>query len=167
MVGGVGVDVLVAETLTRADHERRAELRDALARLVDPVAGLASAPGTREAARVEQAPRARPLHRRGSSGAGVVVDEHREGHVLVGDEASRVPLITGADGDDLGAPPGDLVVVLTQLRSVLPAEQSAEVAQEDQDHRPFRPEVPEPLRLSGRIGEFEVRERAEVHERAQ
>jgi len=167
VVGGVGVHVLIAHVLTRADHERRAELRDARARLVDPVASPSSAAGTREAAGVEQAPRTRPLHRRGSSGAGVVVDEHREGHVLVLHEAGGVPFVTGADGDHLGAPLGDLLVALAQLRGMLPTQRSAEVAQEDQDHRALGPEIPEPPRLPGGIDELQAGEHVQVHERAQ
>src|SRR2546427_11666746 len=40
VVGAVGVDVAVTHVIAGSDDERRAELRDTLARLVDPVAAL-------------------------------------------------------------------------------------------------------------------------------
>ena len=56
--------------------------------------------------------------------------------------------LPGSDRDDLAAEGLDLVVALAQLRGVLAAEQSAEVSEEDQDHRPLGPEVAEPRRAS-------------------
>jgi hypothetical protein len=86
--------------------------------------------------------------------------------VLVGDEAGGVVLVAGADRDHLGASGPDLVVALTQLRGMLPAEQSAEMAQEDHDHRPLGPEIAQPVGCAGGVGELEVGEPAHVHERA-
>jgi predicted HD phosphohydrolase len=46
---------------------------------------------------------------------------------------------------------------------VLTAEQSTEVAEEDEDQRTFGPEVPEPARLPGGVGKLQVSQLLEVH----
>jgi predicted HD phosphohydrolase len=48
---------------------------------------------------------------------------------------------------------------------VLTAEQSAEVPQEHDDHRSLGPEVAEPARVSGGVGQLQVSELREVHRR--
>ena len=85
-------------------------------------------------------------------GARVVVDEDRERQVLVGDERLCVGDVAGADGDHLAALGGDLVVVVTQLRDVLSAQQSAEMAEEHEHDGAVGPEVPQPARRSRRVG---------------
>ena len=72
-------------------------------------------------------------------GAGVVVDEHREGDVLVAYERRRVPLIAGTDRDDAPTGSFDVALAVTQLRDVLAAVQSTEVAQEDEYDWAFVP----------------------------
>src|SRR5262249_57361984 len=83
--------------------------------------------------------------------------------VLRANERGRVAHTAGADRHDIGAPHHDLVVAAPQLRGVLAAEQSAEVAQEDEDHRPFGPEVAEPPRGARRVGKLQVSQLPEVH----
>jgi predicted HD phosphohydrolase len=166
MVGAVVVDVLVADLLAGSDDERRAELGDPPSGLVDPVPGGAGALGSLPAAPVREQPEETDAsNRRRPGGAGVVVDQHGERDVLVGDERGRVGHAAGADGHDLPAPAPDLVVAAPQLRGVLTAEQSAEVPQEDQDHRPIGPEVAESPRLSRRVGKLQVSQLAEIHHR--
>jgi len=46
---------------------------------------------------------------------------------------------------------------------VLAAEQSAEVSQEDQDHRPLGPEIAESPRLSSGVGKLQVSQLREIH----
>ena len=49
---------------------------------------------------------------------------------------------------------------------MLAAEQSAEVAEEDQDHRPLGPEIAEPPQLPGRVGKLQVSQLPEIrHEK--
>ncbi len=48
------------------------------------------------------------------------------------------------DHDHLGTPRLDLVIAIAQLRGVLTAEQSAEVAREHENHPALGPEVAEP-----------------------
>jgi predicted HD phosphohydrolase len=166
MVGAVVVDVLVEELLAGSDDERRAELRHASSRIVDPVTGGARPLGSLPATPVGQQPEEPdPSNRRRSGGTGVVVDQHGERHALVGDERSGVTHAAGADGHDLRAPAPDLVVAAPQLRGVLAAEQSAEMPQEDQDHRPIGPEIAESTRLSRRVGKLQVSQLAEIHRR--
>jgi predicted HD phosphohydrolase len=162
----VVVHVLVADLLAGADDERRPELSDPPSGLVDPVPGCPRPLGSLPAAPVcEQPEEPDASNRRRPGGAGVVVDQDGERDVLVGDEGGRVSHAAGADGHDLRAPAPDLVVAAPQLRGVLAAEQSAEVAQEDQDDRPIGPEVAEPPRLSRRVGKLQVSQLTEIHHR--
>jgi predicted HD phosphohydrolase len=166
VVGAVLVDVLVADLRAGAEDERRAQLGHTLPGAVDPVPGGSGALGAAAATPVGDQPEEPDTrHGRRPRRAGVVVDEHRERHVLVGDERGGVTHAAGADGDDLGAPPLDLVIDAPQLRGVLTAEQSAEVPQEDENHRPLRPEVAEPVRPSGGVGKLQVSQAGEVHRR--
>jgi hypothetical protein len=72
---------------------------------------------------------------------GVVVDEHRERHLLLLDKRRRVSLITGPDRDEFSSRILDVLIVLAQLRGVLTAEQSTEMSQEGHDDRLVRPVV--------------------------
>jgi hypothetical protein len=164
VVGAVVVEVLVPHLRAGTDDERRPELGDAAARLVDAVPGGPCAPGAAATAPVrQQAEHAHPPHRSRLRRPGVVVDEHRERHVLVIYEPGGIADAPRSDGDDLGASLLDLVVDAPQLRGVLTAEQSTEVAQEDEDHGPVSPEVPEPPSPPGRVWKLQVSELAEVH----
>ncbi len=56
------------------------------------------------------------------------------------------------------------MVVVTQLRDMLAAEQSAEVAQEDQDHRSVGPVVAEPMLLLVRARQLDSSQTLQIHE---
>jgi hypothetical protein len=56
---------------------------------------------------------------------------------------ARVVGVAGADRHDFRALPCDVAVAVAQLRGVLAAQQSAEVAQEDQHDRTLSPVVAE------------------------
>jgi predicted HD phosphohydrolase len=162
----VVVEVLVVHLIAGTDDERRPELGDASARLVDPMPGGACPLGARPAPSVREQPEEPDAsNRRRLGGAGVVVHQHRERDILVGDERGCVTHRARADGDDLGAPPLDLVVAAPQLRGVLTAQQSPEMPQEDEDHRPFGPEIAQLPRHPRRIGKLQVSQFREVHRR--
>jgi len=164
VVRGVLVDMLVAHSIPRSDHERRPELVGPLAGLADAVAGPMRPSRAAEAARVEQQPeRIHPGQGRRDRRVGVVVDEHWEREVLLLDQIGCVGTVPGTDRHHLGAEAADLVVVLTQLRGVLPAEQSAEVAQEDQYDGPILPVVTEPMVLARGVLELDGSEGSEIH----
>ena len=164
MVRGVLVDMLVAHSIPRSDHERRPELVGPLAGLADAVAGPMRPSRATEAAGVEQqAERVHLGQGRRDRRVRIVVDEHGVGKVLLFDEIGRVGAVPGADRHHLGAEAADLVVVLTQLRGVLPAEQSAEVAQEDQYDGPILPVVTEPMVLARGVLELDGSEGSEIH----
>jgi predicted HD phosphohydrolase len=164
VVGAVVVDVLVPDPGARSDDERRPQLGHAPAGLVDPMPARPSPLGAVAAPTVgEQPEEADAADRRRSGRLGVVVDEHRERHVVVGHERFGVAHVPRPDGDDLAAPPLDLVVDAPQLRGVLAAEESAEMAEEDEDHRALGPEVPEPARFPGRVGKLQVSQFREIH----
>jgi predicted HD phosphohydrolase len=166
MVGAVVVNVLVVDLFSRSDDEGRPELGHPSSHLVDPVTRGARPLRSLPAAAVREEPEEPdPPNGRRPRGAGVVVDQHGERDVLVRDERGRVAHAAGADGHDLRAPPSDLVVAAPQLRGVLAAEESAEMPQEDQDHRPIGPEIAEPPRLSRRVGKLQVSQLAEIHPR--
>jgi hypothetical protein len=164
VVGGVLVDVRVAHLVAGSDDERRAELGDPLPPSVDPVAAGAGSTGPGPGATVAQEAEERDLaHRRGVGGVGVVVDEDRERDMFVVGERGGVAAVTGADGDDLGAEALDLVVVVAQLRGVLAAQQSTEVAEEHEDDGPVGPVVPEPVGGAVGVLELHVGERGQIH----
>jgi predicted HD phosphohydrolase len=56
-------------------------------------------------------------------------------------------------------------VAAAQLRGVVTAVQSAEMAEEDEDHRPFGPEVSQPPRDAGRVGKLQVSQVPDIHDR--
>ena len=84
-------------------HERRAELRDPLARLVDAVRRASTLRTVPSRSRVQEPEPRRDVHRRGVRRLRVVVDEHEERDLLVADECSGVALVAGADRDELDA----------------------------------------------------------------
>jgi hypothetical protein len=164
VIRGMGIDVRIPHLGSRTDDERRTELVDTLAALLDSVTIPVGADGTLQAPRIEQElcevdalERCRSRRLRG------VVDQHRERDLLIVNERLRVPFIAGADRNDFGAHLRDLVVVATQLRGMLAAEQSAEMAQENQDHDPVRPVVAQPVSTSVGAGELDLLEPLEIH----
>jgi hypothetical protein len=53
--------------------------------------------------------------------------------------------------------------VAAQLRSVLAAEQSAEVAEEDQDHRAISPQLTQTMAAAVGTGELDLLKPFEIH----
>src|SRR4029078_7898719 len=80
----------------------------------------------------------------------VVVDQWEVRDLGVRHELAGVARVTGADGDDVGTAAADLVVTPRQLRGMLAAVQSAEVAQEDEDDGARGPETAEGV--TGAVG---------------
>ena len=167
MVGRVLIDVLVADRRAGADHKRPPQLGDPPTALLHPEASSISPDSARHASRVkEQRKEANAADRRCSGRRRVVIDEHWERDPLLGDERAGVSLVTGPDGDDLRAGRRDRVVMLTQLRGVLPAEQSAEVAEENEDGGAGGPVVAEPVGRPIGPHELDIFEASEVHKTA-
>jgi catechol 2,3-dioxygenase-like lactoylglutathione lyase family enzyme len=166
VVCGVLIDVLVAEDRARADYEGGAQLGDSFATLLDPEPGPmggsspAQAPGVEE----ESGGADRPDRSR-VGGHRVVVDEHGEGNALILHERACIADVSGTDGDHLAPEGSDLGVDAAQLRGVLSAEQSAEVAQEDKDDRTVCPELAEAIRLAVTPSQRHAFERKQIHER--
>ena len=164
MVCAVLVEVLVDQPIARTDGERCPELRDATAGLVHAVSGSTGPPSARPTPAVEhELEEVRRCQLRDASSDRTVVDEHGEWHVLLRYERGGVGHIPRADGDNLGPAIPDLVVSLAQLRSMLSAEQSAEMAQEHDDDRPLGPEVAESARRAGCVTECDRTERSGLH----
>jgi probable F420-dependent oxidoreductase len=84
--------------------------------------------------------------------------------VFLLDEVAGLMGVPGPDRHYVTSPRPDLVVRVAQLRGVLPAQQSAEVTQEDEHRRTGREPVCEARRHDGRVRQLELRERFEVHE---
>ena len=164
MIGRVLINVRVAHLFAGPYDKRRAELVRTLPGLADPVAVPMGAPSPAEAPRIEEEPeRVHSWDGCRAGGRGIVVDENGERDAIVLHEVGCISLVPGAHRDDLGPEPLDLFVVLTQLRGVLPAEQSAEVAEKDQHDRPVLPVSPEPMRLSGGVVQLDRGQRREIH----
>src|SRR5689334_4483206 len=130
VVGAVGVDVAVAHLVTGADDERRAELRDTLAGLVDSGAALPCFDRRPPGRRVQQAIPRSDVHRSGACRLCVVVDKYQERDVLVADERSRIPRVAGSDRDEPDALRLELVVAVAQLHGMVATVVATEVAQE-------------------------------------
>ena len=145
MVGAVGIEVLVANAIARADHEGRPDLPHPLARPVDVVSTLRRLPRCLPRARVQELEPVERSQRRRVCRGGVVVDEDEERDSLVSDEGFGVAAITRPDRDDVGTQIGDLVMALAQLRGMLAAVQSTEMSEEHQDDWPVAPEIAEPV----------------------
>ena len=164
MVSGVRVNVRVAHVGPRADDEGCAELGDARAALSDAVPVATGLKRAFDTARVEQ--QGGEVHlpdRRGSCRGSGVVDEDRERDLLIGDEGLRIADVARADGHHLSAGARDVLVGAPQLRGMLSAEQSAEMAQEDQDHRALRPELTEPVPSTVGAGQLNLFQALEIH----
>jgi hypothetical protein len=103
------------------------------------------------------------LDRGSASSRPVIVDQDREWDLLVRNERLRVDLVTGPDGDDIRTGRFDFVVSATQLRGMLAAEQSAEVAQKDQDDGTISPEVAQSVALTIGSGKLDLLQLWQIH----
>ena len=121
-------------------------------------------PSSSEAAWIEQqSSRVDVSDCSGAGRGGVVVDQNREWNLFICCERPRVCNISGAHGDDVGSRSSDLWVGAAQLRSMLAAEQSAEVAEKCHDDRALRPEVAEPMAGTVNPTQFDLLEFDQVH----
>jgi hypothetical protein len=160
-----GVEVLVVKMRAGSDHESRPELGDPLAWSAHVVtrtpnlAALGPRPGP------DQGQQTRLAHAGGLGGGAGVVHEHREGNAGVGDEGPGIARVTCTNGDDLGSPIGNGFVLVTQLRDMVSAVQSAEVPEEDQHDWAGLPEVPQPVHGAARVAELHCLESGHVHSR--
>ena len=165
MIGNVAVHVLVADHVAGPDHEGRAELLRPFAEpvLSLPGRGCLEDPGRRlRSGELVPAPVAKRCDLRRVA---VFIEEHREVDLLVIDEGARVAGVSGADRNDLRTLLIDLLVMPTQLRSVVPAMQSAEVAQEDQHDGSLGPVVAEAMLIAVGIFQHEAGQGFEIHAR--
>ena len=153
MVRAVDIEVLVANPITRADHERGPDLPYPLARFVDVVSTPRRFPSCLPRTRVQELEPVQRSQRRRLRGHRSVVDEDQERDPLVVDERFGVAAITRPDRGDAGAQTGDLVVVLAQLRGMFAAVQSTEMSEEHQHDRLVLPQVTEPMRRAGPVPE--------------
>ena len=148
--------MLIGKYVAGPDYERRAELTRPSAGAVLTMAGrrcLQSA-GDRFGSGELEHTSATDL--RDLGGLAVGVDQDRERNFLVVDERPRVSRVTGSDGHDLGSSFFDLLVVLAQLRGVVPAMQSPEVPEKHEDYRPVAPVVAEPVIGAVGVGERQL-----------
>ena len=165
MIRAVGIEVLVANPIARADHEGRPDLLHPLARLVDVVSTLRRFPSCLPRARVQELEPVERSQRRRLGSRRSVIDENQERDPLVADKRFGIVAITRPDRDNVGAQTGDLVVALAQLRGMFAAVQSTEMSEEHQDDRPVAPEITEPVRLAGVVDQRRCREGGEIHTR--
>jgi hypothetical protein len=128
VVRGVSIHVLIEKRRARPNHIRGAELGDPFSALVDPESGPMRPASPSERLAIEQEPgKGHRLNGSGSCGHSVIVDKDGKGDPLLLDERRSVPFVTRADGNDVGMLVSDLLIVLTQLRGMLTAQQSAEM----------------------------------------
>ena len=165
MIDGRLVDVLVADGVAGPDDERRAELEHALARPCGSCARAARCGSMRR----RSSGRARSMRCRVSRWR-LAPRRHRHrqergtGCAPPRRSARACLRVTGSDRDDLGSGGEDLWTGVAQLRGVLAAVQSPEVAQEDENDRPVGPVVAEAVLLAVRAGQSEHRKSGKIHE---
>ena len=165
MVGAVRVEVFVAHSIACADHERRPDLRNTLARLVDVVAPFGCLARGFPGARVQEPEPVEGPHRRGARGGRVVVDQNEIRDLFLAHERLCIAPITRADRDDLGSERSDFVVTVTQLRGMFAAMQSTEMAEEHQNGWLVAPQVTQPMCHAGAVDKRNVGEGGQVHDR--
>ena len=157
MVAGLAAGVAVEQRAIRADHEDSAELPGIALHL-----GLAEAAAQR-AHGVERQPRREELdaataQARRTIGAQLGIHEQRTVQREVLTEGRREVSAAVSDDHELGAPGADVFDPVAQLRDLLAAEQSAEVADEDEDDRAVLPEIAESLPAPPPVGELDAGE---------
>ena len=154
LVGGVAVNVLVVHDVAGPDHPGAAHLGDALAGPVDVMAALPRLDRGLPAPGLEHREKRHRLHISRAGRRRVVVDEHEVGNLLVvyeGGPCSVCRLYRWRRSTrPLALKSGS---ASRELRGVLVAVQSAEMAQEHQHHRPVGPLVAEPVMRTGVVGE--------------
>ena len=154
---GVAIDVAGTKDKTAAELEG-VRTKPANAESLLPVAGGPRPfPGFGVVAAEE-------MKQRGFSQAGgairlpLLVDQEREGDAgFLAEEAGILP-VTEPDGSETRSLFLEGLLVLAQLRDVLAAEDSAIVAEEDQDRRALSPQRAEPERAAFRVGQDDTRE---------
>jgi hypothetical protein len=164
VVRGVHVDMRVANLRSGADHECGAELVDPLTALHDAKAIAVGPERPFEATGVKQQGGEVHLSDRGRAGrGGDIVDQDVERDSQIGDKGLRVAHVTRSDRHDLAAGFTDLVVGVSQLRGMFSTEQSAEVAQKDQDYGTVGPELAQAVLAAVSTDELDPRQPFEIH----
>jgi hypothetical protein len=93
------------------------------------------------------------VHLNDLSSLAVLVEQDREGYVLVFDEGGGVSSAAGAEGCDSCPGFQDLSIPLTDLTGPFPARQSAKVAQKEEHVTFIRPQVAEAVGRAVGIGQ--------------
>ena len=132
------------DRVSRREYEAATELKRVLPEAVLAVPRLpGAAPGRRVAAAKEVQQRGLPQPC-GTIGAALLVDEQRKPDPGLLTERPRVLAVAEPDGRHASACGAEGLLVLAQLRDVLPAEDSAVVPEEDEDGGAGLPKGPEP-----------------------
>jgi hypothetical protein len=131
--------MLIEQHSSRPDHEDATELPGVA---LDP---LLSVPLPESAERIEGQPRGEDLDPPASQPSGPIcaqlgIDEQGPVDVHFIAETLGEQTCTVADDHELGSKTPDLRKLFAQLRDLLAAEDSTEVSDEDQHHRPLFPE---------------------------
>ena len=114
----------------------------------------------------EDLPRRAPYDARRPGGVRIVVHEDGERDVLLLDELASVSRVPRPDGDDIRPSGSDVLVSVAHLRSVMPAVQSPEVPEEDQDDGTIRPVVAQAMILTVGAGQDEIGQNVDIHRAA-
>ena len=93
------------------------------------------------------------------------VHQQRKGYSRLFAERAGVGAVAQPDGGKSRSAFAKCRFLDAQLRDVLAAVQSAEMAQEDEDDRPSLPERPDAARGARCVGKFEVTQSGDIHER--
>ena len=133
-------DVDEAIDVARAEHETRAELKRIFAESVLVVTGGFGAVARDAVFAAQKVQQVRVFQLGSSIGVAPGIDEQRKRDARLFTEDARILKVAEADGGEIRASSFDLGFVLAQLRNVLAAEDSAVVAQKDDDGRPRGPE---------------------------
>jgi membrane protein involved in D-alanine export len=147
-----------AVDVTGREHEAAAELHRILAELVLAMPAPLRAPARDAVVLAEQVEERRAPEPRGAVRPSLLVDEKREVDAGLVAEGARVHAVTEPDRDETRPGPPEILLELAQLRDVLAAEDSAVVAEEDDDGRPGLPQRPEPHLAAVGLGKDDIGE---------
>ena len=162
MIPGVVFEISIDELITRADHERRPELKGPPTGLVLSMPGLPASHTRLKRRWLGQRDQAKPLGTSDLCRGSVFVKEGVERNALILDEGCGVALAAGTDRHNVGTRREKFAVSVADLTGPLATRQSAKVAQKQHHRRTLYPAVAQPMLASHRINQRPVSQRNNV-----
>ncbi len=163
MIGRVSVDVFEQHFVAGANDPRATLLGDTFSGLVNLVAAFHSFACRSPRSGFEHRKERHHLHGSSLGRGTVVVDQYGERNLLIAHKRGGVPLVAGADRDNVRVQCSDILITLTQLRGMFTTMQSTEMPQKHQHDSLFLPQIAHVLSVAILINELERTKLSHVH----